>query len=311
MAAGSESPSNARRNRVIAIAASAITVLAIVLAFASGYLGQEWLWLRPAGELLLLAELVGLIVLERHQLFEPVHQTVGDIKFDTAELRAALATITQQIGSAGQTTVYPTSHELLRNLTRLLRDSFSRDQEAPQILRMGRFAGEPKALVSDPEYAAEFDALNAAILEGMLSSGSSADAKARWWSIRILGTVWNRDQFDFIMERLVKDMIDRKPLNFELKLLVRPGSDYASLSPIITDQEALVTFDDDRAMFQWGIVFHGRQYTTLLARWFDEAWSRTSDHDSVYSRSGLNQAAVDRIRTELEALATMREGTNR
>jgi hypothetical protein len=28
--------------------------------------------MRPAGELILLAELVGLIVLERHQLFEPV-----------------------------------------------------------------------------------------------------------------------------------------------------------------------------------------------------------------------------------------------
>jgi hypothetical protein len=47
----------AKRNRIIA---------AIVLAFASGYLGLPWLWLRPAAELLLLAELVGLIVLERH-----------------------------------------------------------------------------------------------------------------------------------------------------------------------------------------------------------------------------------------------------
>jgi hypothetical protein len=61
----------ARRTRVIAIVAGAITVIAIVLAFASSYLGLSWLWLRPAAELLVLAELVGLIVLERHQLFEP------------------------------------------------------------------------------------------------------------------------------------------------------------------------------------------------------------------------------------------------
>jgi hypothetical protein len=42
--------SRSKRNRLIAIAAGAITVVAIALAFASGYLGQEWRWLRPAGE---------------------------------------------------------------------------------------------------------------------------------------------------------------------------------------------------------------------------------------------------------------------
>jgi hypothetical protein len=58
----------ARRNRIITIVAGVTTVVAIVLALASGYLGLTWLWLRPAAELLLLGELVGLIVLERHQL---------------------------------------------------------------------------------------------------------------------------------------------------------------------------------------------------------------------------------------------------
>jgi hypothetical protein len=58
-----------RRNRIIAAVAGAITVTAIVLAFAAEYLELSWKWLRPAAELLLLAELVGLIVLERHQLF--------------------------------------------------------------------------------------------------------------------------------------------------------------------------------------------------------------------------------------------------
>jgi hypothetical protein len=90
----SENPSTATagRNRIVAIAAGAITVIAIVLALASGYLGLTWLWLRPAAELLLLAELVGLIVLERHQLFEPVHDRVEDIY-------STLATLMQQIGA--------------------------------------------------------------------------------------------------------------------------------------------------------------------------------------------------------------------
>jgi hypothetical protein len=34
--------------------------------------------IRPAAELLLLGELVGLVVLERHQLFEPVSETVAE-----------------------------------------------------------------------------------------------------------------------------------------------------------------------------------------------------------------------------------------
>jgi hypothetical protein len=48
----------ARRNRLIAMAAGAITVIAIVFGFAGDVLGLPWHWMRPAAELLLLAELV-------------------------------------------------------------------------------------------------------------------------------------------------------------------------------------------------------------------------------------------------------------
>jgi hypothetical protein len=93
-----------RRNRsqIIAISAGALTVIAIVLAFASTYLGVGWLWLRPAAELLLLAELVGLVVLERHQLFEPVHGKVYEIKADTAEILQSLGLLTNLVSDAGQ-----------------------------------------------------------------------------------------------------------------------------------------------------------------------------------------------------------------
>ena len=67
----------ARRNRIIAIVAGTVTITAIIVAFAAEYFELPWKWLRPIAELLLLAELVGLVVLERHQLFEPVHETVG------------------------------------------------------------------------------------------------------------------------------------------------------------------------------------------------------------------------------------------
>lgn len=284
---------------VIAIAAGIITVVAIVLAFASAYLGLAWRWLRPAAELLLLGELVGLIVLERHQLFEPVHSTVGEIKVDTEQLRSMVAELTYQFGAAGQTTVLPTSHELLRTITRIVRESFARDQQTPQILRMARFAGEPQAIVSDTEYDAEFRSLNDALMQGMHSAGSGADAKARWWSIRTLGAVWDLEQFEFILERLVGPWFEKKPLNLELKFMVQPRIHHSHLSPLIADRDSILTFDDENAMFRWGILFQGRQYATLFTRWFDEIWTSVSDAYLVYTRNGLNQKALERIRAEL------------
>jgi hypothetical protein len=135
-------PPRVRRNRIIAIAAGAITVIAIVLAFASGYLGQQWNWLRPAGELLLLAELVGLIVLERHQLFEPVQETVGSIKADTSDLRAMLTAVAQQLGAGDQVTVTVGIRDALQLRIRLLQEASTRDQEEPQVLRYGLFSGD-------------------------------------------------------------------------------------------------------------------------------------------------------------------------
>lgn len=75
---------------MIAIVAGTITVVAIVLAFASEYLELPWKWIRPAAELLLLGELVGLVVLERHQLFEPVSETVESTHAEVTALRAEL-----------------------------------------------------------------------------------------------------------------------------------------------------------------------------------------------------------------------------
>jgi len=290
-----------RRNRIIAIAAVVITVIAIVLGFAGDVLGLPWHWMRPAAELLLLSELVGLVVLERHQLFEPVHETVGGIQTRVEEIHATLGLVTQQLGSSGQTTVYPSSHELLRALTRITRDAFSRDQETPQILRIARLSGSPQAIQSDPEYDAEFRRFNEAIMEGLLLSGSRGDAKARWWSIRFIGAVWDAATFDFILERLLGPIFERNPLSFEIKFLVHPCMRHALLSPVITDREAVLTFDDVIAMFRWGILFQGRQYSALFARWFDEMWTSVPDAYLVYSHNGLNQKAVDLVRKELEA----------
>ncbi len=37
-----------------------------------------------------------------------------------------------------------------------------------------------------------------------------------------------------------------------------------------------------------------------MARWFDDRWAAIPDSYLIYSRSGLNQASLDRIRKEIE-----------
>lgn len=147
-------PSHARRNRIIAIAAGTITVVAIVLVFASGYLGQQWLWLRPAGELLLLAELVGLIVLERHQLFEPVSEKVATMETGIEELRSMLARMDQKMDPAGQLTVTVGVRETARLRARLFMDAVSRDHDGPEVMRNASLSGivlgqDPRELGDD------------------------------------------------------------------------------------------------------------------------------------------------------------------
>src|SRR5271168_5048435 len=155
---------HARRNRLIAMAAGAFTVIAIVLGFAGDVLGLPWHWMRPAAELLLLAELVGLVVLERHQLFEPVHEKIGGMEAQLAEVRETLATANlQKMGSAielmsesmkasGQTTLYASPPELLRGLARAAREALAREQPAPQIFYFTRLSGAVPDAKNDPEF---------------------------------------------------------------------------------------------------------------------------------------------------------------
>ena len=136
--------------------AGAITVIAIVLGFAGDVLGLPWHWMRPAAELLLLAELVGLVVLERHQLFEPVHESVGAVR---AQVREIHAMMTESARFSGQVKPCVSTPEIIRTMTRLALEALARDHHAPQILRIGRLAGRLGAESSvgeNPDLAAEF-----------------------------------------------------------------------------------------------------------------------------------------------------------
>jgi hypothetical protein len=129
-----------RRNRMVAIIAGAITVTAIVLGFASEFLGLPWHWMRPAAELLLLGELVGLVVLERHQLFEPVHEKVGAMQSRIEEMHAKLESFDQRFAAAGHATLYAGPPEVLRALAHSAREALAPDQQTRQIFYFTRLS---------------------------------------------------------------------------------------------------------------------------------------------------------------------------
>ena len=176
----------ARGNRLIAVAAGAITVIAIVLGFAGDVLGLPWHWMRPAAELLLLAELVGLVVLERHQLFEPVHESVGAVRTQVQEIHAMMA---ESARISGQVTPCTSTPEIIRRMTRVAREALARDHHAPQILRIGRLAGRLGAESSvgeNPDLAAEFREWINTLMTFFVTPGSPPDGRARRWSVRLL-----------------------------------------------------------------------------------------------------------------------------
>jgi hypothetical protein len=292
---------HARRNRMIAIAAGVITVIAIVLGFAGDFLGLPWRWMRPAAELLLLAELVGLVVLERHQLFEPVHEDVGVVRTQVREMHAMM---TESARTSGQVTICASTPELFRAMTRVLREALARDQHAPQFLRIARLSGRLRT-TEGGDLAAEVREWLNATSAYYLAPGSPPDASARRWAVRFIFGMATLQIFDSWLEQFARPGYAEKPPNVEVKVLVRPRIE-AMLSPgLVTDRDVVMTFDDAAEAFRWGVWFQGPQFVALLERWFDDQWASISDSYLVYSRNGFNESAVDRTRKELEAL----EGT--
>jgi hypothetical protein len=299
MATENPSSATARRNRIIAIAAGAITVTAIVVGFASDFLGLPWHWMRPAAELLLLGELVGLVVLERHQLFEPVHHKVDAMHTSIGEIHAL---ITENARNSGRVTACTSTPEIFRTLARVTREALARDQQAPQILCIARLAGVPLITALDVDLAAEFREYVNALSAYFVTPGSPPDARAQRWSVRFMFSFVTLDNFDSFLEHQVRPNLVNKPSNVEYKVLVRPRIE-AMLSPgLITDRDIVSSFDSTAGFYQWAFWFQGPQYRALMERWFDDLWANIPETYVIYSRNGFNQSAIDRIRKELEAV---------
>jgi len=240
------------RRRNIAIIAGAITVVAIVLAFASGYLGVTWLWLRPAAELLLLGELVGLIVLERHQLFEPISEKVAGIAGWTERIDTKIDGLARHLALSGQVTVCASPPEVLDTMTVVTREAIARDHEEPQMLRIASLSG--RAFFGERwELEAEAQEFANAVSAYFLLPTSPANARARRWSIRLLAVFAERENFERFWERTAP-LRESGALNMEVKLVAR-SQVQALLSPqMITDRDVVVAMDDQNSVFHELVV---------------------------------------------------------
>lgn len=299
---------HARRNRMIAIVAGAITVIAIVLGFAGDFLGLPWHWMRPAAELLLLAELVGLVVLERHQLFEPVHETVSEMNSRLGELQLGFAALTKDLRLDGHVTLYASPAEILRAITLVSREALARGQEGPQILRLAALSGLMFA-EDDREAVLEMQEILPALSAYFVTKASPADARARRWSVRLLAGAASVTTFERMRE-MVTTMYTLEPLNLEIKLFAKSRAESLLSPQSITDQDVVLVFDDTSAAFRWGLVLEGGRYAAPFARWFDDLWANLPNTHLVCSRNGINQNALDHIRTELEAIESSQARRN-
>ncbi len=298
---------HARRNRIIAIAAGAITVVAIVLGFAGDFLGLSMRWMRPAAELLLLAELVVLVVLERHQLFEPVHEKVEVIQTGVDEIRATLGAFGEHFASSGQTTFYARPPEIGRAMVRVAHEALTRDHKAPQIIYMSRLSGGHPNMENDPELADETQAFLEAMSAFRLLPGSPHDSLAHSWSIRAIGAFSDPASLDAALP-MMRGLTEGSPLNVEAKIFSRHRVESLLMPEVVTDRDAVLAFNDGVAGFRWGLLFRGEQYRAVFGRWLDQLWSSIPDTHLVYSRNGFNQGAIDRIRKELAAIEESRNG---
>jgi hypothetical protein len=311
MASNNPSLATARRNRIIAIAAGVITIVAIVLAFASEYLELPWKWIRPAAELLLLGELVGLVVLERHQLFEPVHEKVSGIESTLAaaklgDMSATVAMLGERAKAAGQIMTCVGPREVYAARARCLRDALARNEEGPHMMRGALLSG--RALVEDTREVGEaFAEMIKVLSEFVLLPGSPPDARARRWSNRALMTCATTELFGRMLTWLEPLLIEPGCLNTDVKILVRSQPE-ALLSPAtITDRDVVLVYDDELSSHRWGLVLQGRQYVSLFSRWFDDRWGAIPDRYQIFGRGVLNQKAVDLIRSELATNEVARE----
>ncbi|MGH7865063.1 MAG: hypothetical protein ACREQB_08740 [Candidatus Binataceae bacterium] len=279
-----------------------VAIVAIVAHFGAETLHLPWL--RETALLVILAEILAFVALERYQVFEPMQETVQDVQAQLSQFQK----FREELAASGHVTVQPSPHEHLREAARALRESSSADPGGAHIIRHTAFGLRwhhvSAASAEDSEEAkARGEYLDAFGAFFLAPGSTSMSPWVHRWSVRFLFAVGDIESYQaMLLETGPVGMFARRALhNGVIKLMVTNSS--AALSPlIIGERDVFLKFEDPSSpLVHWSIRFRGPQYAALFSRWFDELWQLPEAY-TVYARDGINQQGLEQVRQKLAAL---------
>jgi hypothetical protein len=279
----------------------AIIAIAAILA----HFGAETLqmpWLREVAVLVILAEILVFVALERYQVFEPMRATMDDLQARFTRFES----FREELSASGGVSIQPSPRQYYWEAARALREAVAADPGGPQILRQAflglRWEGVAGAAREETEEARArlewLEAYRAFVLE---AGAASKGPWAHLWSVRNLFAVADLKDFEAIQGGPFRYVHERTPRNMTVKIIVH--SIGAALSPtIIGERDSFLKFEDPSSpLVHWSIRFRGATAAALFTRWFDELWQMPEAY-TVYTRDGTNQQGHEQVRKRLEAL---------
>jgi len=288
-----------KRSRKIGIAMAATAVVAIVAHFGAETLHLPWL--RETALLVILAEILAFVALERYQVFEPMHDAVGDLQARFSRFES----FREELSASGGVTIQASSHQYYVEITRALREALGADPGGPQILRFAslglRWEGVISAGREETEEArARLEWLEASRAFNLGAGAAPKSPWARLWSVRYLFAVADWKDFEAIQLEPLRNIPEQAPRNATIKLIVHSLG--AALSPtIIGERDSFLKFEDPSSpLVHWSIRFRGAAPAALFTRWFDELWQMPEAY-TVYTRDGLSQQGLEQVRQRLAA----------
>src|SRR5208282_3624125 len=102
---------------------------------------------------------------------------------------------------------------------------------------------------------------------------SAATSPARHWSLRNVVAFADLSTFEAYADQVLRPFVEQKPLNVDMKFIVRPEPITLLYPLVISDREVLLSCHDPRGVSPFALLLRGEQYQSLFARWYDELWA--------------------------------------
>lgn len=292
------------RGRKIGIAMAAIAIAAIVAHFGAESLHLPWL--REAAVLIILAEILVFVALERYQVFEPMGEAIAEVRGRLESLEQ----IRSELAASGYALAASDAPSTHQGLVDLLEEALAKKPATPQMLRVallgGRYVDATSVASAAPQYVA--------VVTGIRAFSDTLENRARrpWvasWSVRTLVAIGDERSLEGLRAMLAS-AAKAGHTNQTIKLLPRPGTQAAIAPVVVGDQAVALGLEENSLAYpHWGVLFRGQQYAALFARWFDELW-QDPEVITVFTRGTADDAAFERVCKRVAELRVAQRSSN-